>query len=105
MNASDLWQAIHDAYSDDEEFAEREFGPPATEDEISLLHNTIGIELPAEFIESLRVHNGCEWLNGFGELLSVAGIIEQWQRYTEWQKSMDYGVGQKNGKLIPLLDL
>ena len=63
--------------------------------EITLLHNTLGLELPAEFIESLKVHNGCEWINGFGELLNVDGIIDQWQRYNEWQKTMDYGIGEK----------
>lgn len=92
MNAHQLWQRIRETYSEDEEYAEFEFAAPATDSEIELLTETVG-ELPAEFIESLKVHNGCTWLLGFGELLSIEGLIQQWNMYSEWQSNDDYGKG------------
>lgn len=35
-----------------------DLNPPATDDEIAVLENALGVSLPKGFIECLKIHNG-----------------------------------------------
>ncbi|WP_312110310.1 SMI1/KNR4 family protein [Brevibacillus reuszeri] len=55
--------------------------PPATEDEINLLENTLGVHLPIYFRNYLSVCNGQQErvpFIGYNSFLSIPAIIETW---------------------------
>jgi len=55
--------------------------PPATEDEINLLENTLGVQLPIHFRNYLSACNGQQEqvpFIGYNSFLSIPDIIETW---------------------------
>jgi len=55
--------------------------PPATEDEITLLENTLAVQLPDGFRNYLSIFNGQqeqEPFIGYNSFLSIPAIIETW---------------------------
>ena len=62
-----------------------DLNPPATTDEIEELSSTLGIELPEDFIEVLKIHNGqkgeAAWLFDSQEFLSTHRIIEEFNTW------------------------
>jgi len=64
----------------------------ATAKEIAATEKTLGVKLPEDFKESVRIHNGGEcWIQPYyGELLSLKQIVEQWKMYRKWQKETGY---------------
>ena len=64
-----------------------DLNPPATEDEIEELTRAIGVDLPDDFIEVLKIHNGqkgkAAWLFDSQEFLSTQRIIEE---FNTWKK-------------------
>jgi cell wall assembly regulator SMI1 len=58
-----------------------DLNPPASDDEIEELTNTLGVELPEDFIQVLKIHNGqkgeAAWLFDSQEFLSTKRIIEE----------------------------
>ena len=64
-------------------------GTPATSAEIDEVQTAIGLQLPAEFCESLRRHNGqndptrCHSFCGEGLFASTKQIIETWRMVTD----------------------
>lgn len=69
-----------------------DLNPPATEQEINQLQETLGVQLPVDFIACLRIHNGQKGMAGGlfdnSEFLSTQSIIEQWQI---WKDLLDSG--------------
>jgi len=70
----------------------KDLNPPATEDEIRLLEQTLGCSLPKDFIECLKIHNGQGNMAGGifdgAEFLSTSRIIEEW---SVWKELLDSG--------------
>ncbi|MFK7857105.1 MAG: SMI1/KNR4 family protein [Granulosicoccus sp.] len=56
---------------------------PATDEQISILESKLNVNLPLEFVEFLKIHNGQRgesgWIIGGSELLSVERIIDEWE--------------------------
>lgn len=56
--------------------------PPATDDEIAALEQALGVRLPQDYVDCLRVHNGQS--DGAGglfdnsEFLSTTAVLDQW---------------------------
>ena len=63
-----------------------DLNPPATDNEIKELINTIGVDLPDDFISVLKIHNGQKgksaWLFDSQEFLSTHRIIEEYNTWT-----------------------
>lgn len=67
--------------------------PGASQKQIAAAEKTLGLKLPADFKESVKIHDGGDicWIQPFyGELLSLERIIEQWSMYRNWQQEGDY---------------
>ncbi len=64
-----------------------DLNPPATDAEIEELISVIGVDLPDDFIEVLKIHNGqkgeAAWLFDSQEFLSTHRIIEE---FNTWKK-------------------
>ncbi len=69
-----------------------DLNPPATDQEISELESALGVQLPADFVACLRVHNGQGAMAGGlldnSEFLSTGAILDQW---TVWKDLLDSG--------------
>ncbi len=61
----------------------------ATEAEVCSFESMIGSPLPEDIRESLLLHNGGEdaWLVHYGELLSLAGMTQQWHLYRQLREA------------------
>lgn len=69
-----------------------DLAPPATNNEIDDLEKQLGLFLPKDFIECLKIHNGqygnSEGLFSGVEFLSTKRILEEW---SIWKDLFDYG--------------
>lgn len=69
-----------------------DLNPPATSDEIATLEAALGVRLPGDFVDFLKVHNGQKGKVGGlfdnTEFLSTSAILEQW---TIWKELLDSG--------------
>lgn len=67
-----------------------DLNPPATDDEIEELTNTLDVELPDDFLSVLKIHNGqkgkAAWLFDSQEFLSTKRIIEE---YNIWKNLLE----------------
>lgn len=64
-----------------------DLNPPATDAEIEELANTLGLELPEDFLSVLKIHNGQKgesaWLFDSQEFLSTKRILEEFNTWTK----------------------
>lgn len=69
-----------------------DLNPPANDADIKLLEQKLGIQLPADFVECLNVHNGqrgkADWLFSGSEFLSSQRILDEW---TTWKNLFGSG--------------
>lgn len=69
-----------------------DLNPPATNTEIRELEQKLGVTLPADFVEFLKVHDGqrggSDWLFSGSEFLSSRRIIDEW---AIWKDLLDGG--------------
>lgn len=70
-----------------------DLNPAATDSEIEELTSVIGIELPEDFVNILKIHNGqkgdAAWLFDSQEFLSTHRIIEEFNKWKElWEKEL-----------------
>lgn len=69
-----------------------DLNPPASDAEIKELEQKIGMKLPEDFVECLKVHNGqkgeAEWLFSGLEFLSSRRIADEW---AIWKDLLDGG--------------
>lgn len=76
-----LWEAFDKWLEDNWKEAFEQLNSPAIPEQIQQLQSKLGVELPAEFIECLQVHNGernsCGLFDG-SEFLSSDEIVFQW---------------------------
>jgi cell wall assembly regulator SMI1 len=67
--------------------------PGATPAAIAAFEEAIGLVLPDDFKESLRLHDGGDnfWFHSTsGEFLSLAGMLKQWKTYRQAQRQGEY---------------
>jgi cell wall assembly regulator SMI1 len=87
-NAFKEWLNTH--YSEGLE----DLNPPAADDEIASLEEAIGCQLPAEFIQFLKIHDGqsgdAGWLIDGSELLSTERIFSEWTVWNDLLKGGDF---------------
>lgn len=59
-----------------------DLNPPASAEVINELEQKLGVQLPHDFVESLRVHDGqrggADWLFSGSEFLSSRRILDEW---------------------------
>lgn len=69
-----------------------DLNPPASDTNINTLELKLGVKLPTEFIEHLKVHDGqkgkSEWLFPNGKFLSSKRILDEWMI---WNDLLDDG--------------
>lgn len=69
-----------------------DLNPPATDQEILELQEALGVQLPADFVVCLKIHNGQRNMAGGlfdnSEFLSTEAILDQWQ---VWKDLLDSG--------------
>lgn len=69
-----------------------DLNPPATDSEIHGLEGKLGVTLPEDFVECLKVHNGQQgkagWLYSGTEFLSTHRILAEWMI---WKELLDGG--------------
>jgi cell wall assembly regulator SMI1 len=62
-----------------------DLNPPASDAELRELEKQLGVALPADFIECLKIHNGqrgnAEWLFDGDEFLSTSNILMEWSAW------------------------
>jgi cell wall assembly regulator SMI1 len=93
MTLQAVWNRIIDWHAVNTRPDKFQLNPGATPEAIAALEQAINAELPADFRESLLLHNGGEcWLLWYGELLTVDAILSQWNMYREWQSHGTYAV-------------
>lgn len=68
----------------------KDLNPPASDAEIEELATVIGVDLPEDFIDVLKIHNGqkgeAAWLFDSQEFLSTHRIIEE---YNKWKDLLE----------------
>lgn len=74
--------------------------PPVTEDALQSAQRAVGVELPAELVESLRCHDG---LSRWSHLLPVKPPLSAAEIADHWEDSMDIaeGLEEDTGKDEP----
>jgi len=77
-----LWQQLEKYLSTHDPEVLEDLNPPATDAQIRELERTIGIQLPADFIKCLKIHDGqagkAKWLFDGHEFLSSEKILMEW---------------------------
>jgi cell wall assembly regulator SMI1 len=86
------WKRIEAWYAENANDLSNTLAPGASEATIERFEKEIGAELPLDFKESVRVHDGGGWWVPWrhGDLLSLEGILKQWKMYCDWQANGDY---------------
>jgi cell wall assembly regulator SMI1 len=85
----ELWRRIEQVLQRHAPETAATLAPAASEQDLAALEATIGIALPNDFRESLKVHDGqddptrCRPFTGDGLLLSTAEIADRWKMLTE----------------------
>ena len=68
--------------------------PPATDVELYELEHKLGVTLPADFVECLKIHNGqngeSEWLFSGSEFLSSRRILDEWSIWNSLLQNGDF---------------
>src|SRR5262249_17873673 len=73
-----------------------EVNPGASPGDIAAFEEAVGMKLPDDFKESLRIHDGgnCDCCNcslpEYGDFLPLAQILHDWKTYRSWQEDGDY---------------
>ena len=88
----DLWIQLENWLSAHWPSGLAELNPPATDQEIASLEAALGVSLPKDFVDCLKVHNGQSPTSGGlfdgSEFLSCAAIQGQW---SVWKDLLDSG--------------
>jgi cell wall assembly regulator SMI1 len=93
---AESWERIERWYAEHIPDRPPSLAPAASETTITEFESEIGANLPEEFKESVRIHDGGGWWVPWrhGELLSLAGVLAQWRMYSEWQAKGDYATNE-----------
>lgn len=71
-----------------------DLNPPATDADIHALEEKLGVKLPVDFVECLKVHNGqkggSDWLFDGNEFLSIRNILMSWSVWTDLLEDGDF---------------
>lgn len=92
----DVWRRVEAWLSAHAKRIHASLGPPAGDERIATAERLLGVSFPADFRESLRIHDGqsaevpfmASWV-----LLSCRDIVEQWRI---WKDLLDGGHFAKN---------
>lgn len=95
-SVAESWGRIAAWYAENAQGQANELAPGASDAEIEQFEKEIGAELPGDFKESARIHNGGGWWVPWrhGPMLSLEGILAQWRMYSEWQEKGEYAAGE-----------
>lgn len=92
LSIADAWAAFESWLSQHWPDGLKDLCPPATDEEIRNLETRLGVSLPSDFLEFLKIHNGQKGSAGGlfdnSEFLSTTAIIEQWK---VWKDLLDSG--------------
>ena len=91
MSVAELWSRIREIYAAHDDLCDWTFNAPASDADVARLQNAVPQQIPQDYLASLRVHDGCAWLPGYGELLTVDETLRQREMYSEWQRDNGYG--------------
>jgi cell wall assembly regulator SMI1 len=92
-SVAESWSRIEAWYAENAYSLDRSsLAAGATAGTIRRFEKSIGAQLPEDFKESVRIHDGGGWWVPWrhGELLSLDGILKQWTMYCEWQAKGKY---------------
>ncbi|WP_391557905.1 SMI1/KNR4 family protein [Robertmurraya sp.] len=82
-----LWERMESWIKDHAPDVLEDLNPGASESEITELETALGVTLPEDLKESLRIHNGqsgdSQWLVAGWELLSTQRILDEWNVWKE----------------------
>lgn len=71
-----------------------DLNPPATDADIRELEKKLGVKLPVDFVECLKVHDGQrgrgDWLFDGNEFLSTRNILMSWSAWTDLLEDGDF---------------
>lgn len=71
-----------------------DLNPPASDEEIKELADTLSLTLPSDLIALLKIHNGQKgetaWLFDSQEFLSTHAIIDAWNNWNNFSKSDEF---------------
>ena len=104
-SVAESWQRIEAWYAKNADNQTSALAPGAADAQIEQLEKEIGAQLPDDFKESVRVHDGGPLVRvppRHGELLSLEEILDQWKMYSESQANDGYATG--DDWLPPQLD-
>ncbi|WP_132833215.1 SMI1/KNR4 family protein [Pseudomonas sp. JUb52] len=77
-----LWQQLENHLSTHNPELLADLNPPATDAQIRELENTLGMQLPADFVACLKIHDGqkgaADWLFNGREFMSSKKIMKRW---------------------------
>ena len=83
-----IWSRIEIALARHDRKYVEELGPPATDEELATLEETLGYRIPGELRASLKIHAGsAEFLSIF-ELYDVREIDSDWSAYVDTTTSV-----------------
>ncbi len=80
-----------------------DLNPPASDEEIKELKDTLGLTLPSDLICLLKIHNGQKgnsaWLFDSQEFLSTHGIINAWNNWNTFFQTDTFPKNKANSDL------
>lgn len=86
------WKKLEDWLKVSNPMLLADLNPAATDDDIRILEEKIGVQLPTDFVECLKIHNGqkgsADGLFSGMEFLSSQRILDEWKI---WKNLMDRG--------------
>ncbi len=89
-----LWQQLENYLSAHNPELLADLNPPATDAQIRELEKTLCVQLPADFVDCLKIHNGqkgkADWLFEGHEFLSIEKILMDWVALNRLLKGGDF---------------
>ena len=94
MSIENSWRKICEWYRFNTPPGTFEPSTGASKDELAQLQSLVGVDLPRDFHDAYRIHNGTNdgWLANHGMLLSLDKIARQWTRFLQMQNEDGYGL-------------
>lgn len=95
-----LWEKLEAILQDTDPDLLADLAPPVTDEEIAKLEQALGMNLPADFVACLKIHNG-QHGNSHGlfdesEFLSTSRILQEWRIWKELLDGGDFEGSESN---------
>lgn len=94
VDMKELWEQVEQYLKAHQPEALKSLAPPATDNEITNLEKELGVTLPKDFVECLKIHNGqlddaMAFFAGL-EFLSTERILAEWKVWKELSDGSDF---------------